>query len=69
MKLPSVQKPTVFPGFDKVWEKVEEKLDEKKEKKKIIPVWLPYGIAASLIIGLGALYLNKKEVTESVNLQ
>lgn len=61
------EEPTVFPGFDKVWEKVEEKLDEKKDKKKIIPVWLPYGIAASLIIGMGALYfLNKKEVTESV---
>lgn len=61
------EEPTVFPGFDKVWEKVEEKLDEKKDKKKIIPAWLPYGIAASLIIGMGALYfLNKKEVTESV---
>ncbi|OCA79942.1 hypothetical protein BBH99_17185 [Chryseobacterium contaminans] len=61
------EEPTVFPGFDKVWEKVEEKLDQKKEKKKIIPVWFPYGIAASLIVGLGALYfLNKKETAEPV---
>lgn len=59
------EEPTVFPGFDKVWEKVEEKLDQKKEKKKIIPVWFPYGIAASLMIGLGALYfLNKKDTLE-----
>ncbi len=28
------EEPTVFPGFDKVWEKVEEKLDEKKIKRK-----------------------------------
>lgn len=59
------EEPSVFPGFDKVWEKVEEKLDQKKEKKKIIPVWFPYGIAASLMIGLGALYfLNKKDALE-----
>lgn len=57
--------PTVFPGFDKVWEKVEEKLDQKKEKKKIIPVWFPYGVAASLMIGGGVLYfLNKKDTLE-----
>lgn len=59
------EEPTAFPGFEKVWEKVEEKLDQKKEKKKIIPVWFPYGIAASLVIGLGALYfLNKKNTLE-----
>lgn len=61
------EEPTVFPGFEKVWEKVEEKLDTKKEKKKIIPLWFPYGIAASLIIGLGAFYfMNKKDTTESI---
>lgn len=59
------EEPTVFPGFDKVWEKIEQKLDQKKEKKKIIPVWFPYGIAASLMIGMGALYfLNKKDTIE-----
>ncbi|WP_106915289.1 T9SS type A sorting domain-containing protein [Chryseobacterium aurantiacum] len=59
--------PTVFPGFDKVWEKIEDKLDKKKEKKRIIPVWFPYGIAASLMIGLGALYfLDKNNTVESV---
>lgn len=61
------EEPTVFPGFEKVWEKVEEKLDTPKEKKKIIPLWFPYGIAASLIIGLGAFYfMNKKDTAELV---
>ncbi|WP_160140193.1 TonB-dependent receptor plug domain-containing protein [Chryseobacterium sp. c4a] len=61
------EEPTVFPGFEKVWTKVEEKLDHKKDKKRNIPLWFPYGIAASLMIGLGALYfLNKKEIGEPV---
>ena len=61
----SLEEPATFPGFDKVWAKVEEKLDKKEDKKKIIPVWFPYGIAASLIIGLGAFYfINKNEVSE-----
>ncbi|WP_347219022.1 T9SS type A sorting domain-containing protein [Chryseobacterium sp.] len=61
------EEPTVFPGFDKVWAQVEEKLDQKKEKKKIIPAWFPYGIAASLMIGIGALYfLNKKDIEQPV---
>lgn len=59
------EEPTVFPGFEKVWGKIEEKLDKKEEKKRMIPLWLPYGIAASLIIGMGAFYfMNKKEATE-----
>lgn len=59
------EEPAVFPGFEKVWGKVEEKLDTKEEKKRIIPLWLPYGIAASLMIGLGAFYfMNKKAVAE-----
>ncbi|MDR6460387.1 TonB-dependent SusC/RagA subfamily outer membrane receptor [Chryseobacterium vietnamense] len=59
------EEPTVFPGFEKVWEKIEEKLDKKEDKKKIIPLWLPYGIAASLMIGLGAFYfMNKKEIAK-----
>ncbi|EJL71526.1 vWA domain-containing protein [Chryseobacterium populi] len=58
-----LEEPATFPAFEKVWEKIEEKLDKKEDKKRIIPVWFPYGIAASLIIGLGAFYfLNKKEV-------
>lgn len=61
------EEPTVFPGFEKVWGKVEEKLDQKKEKKRTIPLWLPYGIAASLVIGMGALYfINKNETVESL---
>ncbi|KAB1230909.1 vWA domain-containing protein [Chryseobacterium viscerum] len=59
------EEPTVFPGFEKVWEKIEDKLDKKEEKKRMIPLWLPYGIAASLVIGLGAFYfINKKEAAE-----
>lgn len=59
------EEPAVFPGFEKVWDKIEEKLDKKEDKKKTIPLWLPYGIAASLMIGLGAFYfMNKKEVAE-----
>ncbi|MGH1518026.1 YfbK domain-containing protein [Chryseobacterium sp. JK1] len=59
------EEPTVFPGFEKVWGKVEEKLDKKEEKKRIIPLWLPYGIAASLVIGMGVFYfMNKKENAE-----
>jgi Ca-activated chloride channel family protein len=59
-----LEEPATFPGFDKVWAQVEEKLD-KKEEKKIIPVWFPYGIAASLIIGLGAFYfINKNDAAE-----
>ncbi|CAD7797607.1 TonB-dependent receptor SusC [Chryseobacterium aquaeductus] len=61
----SLEEPATFPGFEKVWTKVEEKLDKKEEKKRVIPIWFPYGIAASLIIGLGAFYfINKKEVVD-----
>ncbi|KQS91945.1 VWA domain-containing protein [Chryseobacterium sp. Leaf394] len=52
----SSEEPATFPGFDKVWAKVEEKLDKKEDKKRTVPVWFSYGIAASLIIGLGAFY-------------
>ncbi|AZI55063.1 VWA domain-containing protein [Epilithonimonas vandammei] len=45
-----------FPAFEKVWEKVEEKLDKKENKKQIIPIWLPYGIAAGLAFTFGVLY-------------
>lgn len=57
------EEPAVFQGFDKVWAKVEEKLDTIEEKKRILPVWLPYGVAASLILGLGALYFISKNGT------
>ena len=56
----SLEEPVTFPGFDKIWAKVEEKLDKKDYKKKIIPIWFPYGIAASLMIGLGAFYFIQK---------
>jgi len=59
------EEPTVFPGFEKVWGKIEEKLDKKEEKKRAIPIWLPYGIAASLVIGMGTFYfMNKKEAAK-----
>jgi len=61
----SLEEPVTFPGFDKVWAKVEEKLDKKEDKKRIIPTWIPYGIAASLIAGLGAFYfINKNNGSE-----
>lgn len=61
----SVEEPATFQGFDKVWAKVEEKLDKKEDKKRVVPIWFPYVIAASLIIGLGAFYfINKKQVVD-----
>ncbi|MDV7698796.1 von Willebrand factor type A domain-containing protein [Chryseobacterium soli] len=57
-----LEEPETFPAFEKVWRTVEERLDKKEDQKRIIPAWIPYGIAASLIIGLGAFYfLDKKE--------
>ncbi|WP_262152311.1 vWA domain-containing protein [Chryseobacterium foetidum] len=56
----SLEEPATFNGFDKVWAKVEEKLDQKENKKRIVPIMFPYGIAASLIIGLGAFYFIEK---------
>ncbi|MDQ0782387.1 von Willebrand factor type A domain-containing protein [Chryseobacterium sp. W4I1] len=61
------EEPAVFPGFDKVWAKVEDKLDKKEEKKRALPIWFPYGVAASLIIGLGAFYfINKDKTVENL---
>lgn len=64
----NLDEPTTFPGFDKVWNKVEDRLDQKdKKKNRIIPMLLPYGIAASLLIGSGIFYFNnKKENAETV---
>ena len=63
----SLEEPATFPGFDKVWTKVEEKLDKKEDKKRIVPIWFPYGIAASLIIGLGAFYFISRNDVSEVN--
>ncbi len=55
---------TTFPSFEKVWEKVENRLDEVENitKKRIIPIWLPYSIAASLVFTFGIIYFfNQKE--------
>ena len=58
----SAQENPKFPAFEKVWEKVEEKLDKKEHKKRIIPIWLPYGIAAGLAFTFGVLYfMNDKK--------
>ncbi|MCF2218475.1 TonB-dependent receptor plug domain-containing protein [Chryseobacterium sp. PS-8] len=67
----TLEEPATFPGFDKVWAKVEEKLDRKEEKKsKIVPIWLPYGVAASLLIGSAIFYFSgkkeKAEVTQQI---
>ena len=56
---------TTFPSFEKVWEKVENRLDkvENTTKKRIIPIWLPYSIAASLVFTFGIMYFfNQKEI-------
>jgi hypothetical protein len=63
----NLEEPATFPGFDKVWAKVEERLDKKEEKKrKIITVWAPYGIAASLLMVSGIFYFtHEKENKET----
>jgi len=55
------EEPATFPGFDKVWNAVEEKLDKKQDKKKAFPMWIPYGMAASLLIGSGIFYFSDKK--------
>jgi Ca-activated chloride channel family protein len=57
----SAEENPTFPAFEKVWEKVEEKLDKKEQKKRIIPIWLPYGIAAGLALTFGVLYFMKDD--------
>lgn len=58
------EEPAGFPGFEKVWNTVEEKLDRKEEKKKkMIPAWLPYGIAASLLLGYGIFFFGDRKAT------
>lgn len=69
----SEEENTTFPNFEKVWQKVEKKLDKKEEKKRIIPIWLPYGIAAGLALTFGVLYFmndgetsNKPQIADRV---
>uniref|UniRef100_A0AAU6WLX0 Uncharacterized protein n=1 Tax=Chryseobacterium endophyticum TaxID=1854762 RepID=A0AAU6WLX0_9FLAO len=63
----TLEEPATFPGFDKVWAKVEEKLDKKEEKKrKGMGLWIPYGIAASLLIGSGIFYFTSESETPAV---
>ena len=63
---------TTFPSFEKVWEKVENRLDEVENttKKHIIPIWLPYSIAASLVFTFGIMYFfnQKEEVSNHSNI-
>lgn len=64
----SLEGPATFPGFDKVWAKVEEKLDQKQEKKqRRIPAWIPYGIAASLLIASGIFYFTSTSDQEKMS--
>lgn len=53
------------PEFENIWYKIEEKLDKKETKKRILPIWLPYGIAASLLIASGIFYFNSKNSLET----
>ena len=50
--------------FEKIWDKIEDKLDKKEAKRRILPVWFPYGIAASLAIGLGIYFFNDTQSVE-----
>lgn len=63
---------TTFPSFEKVWENVENRLDEVENttKKRIIPIWLPYSIAASLVFTFGIMYFfnQKEEVSNYSNI-
>lgn len=63
----TLEEPATFPGFDKVWNTVEEKLDKKQDKKKNIPAWIPYGIAASLLIGSGIFYFNDQKENKNTS--
>ena len=45
-----------FPDFENVWGKIENRLDKTENKKKNIALWLPYSIAASLVITIGLVY-------------
>ncbi|MEA1848108.1 hypothetical protein U9K52_04190 [Chryseobacterium sp. MHB01] len=64
----SLEEPVTFPGFDKVWSRVEEKLDQKEEKKqRKIPAWLPYGIAASLVMASGIFYFTSTADTAKIS--
>lgn len=61
---------TNFPGFEKVWDKIENRLDEteKKSSKKVLPLWLPYSIAVSVILFFGINYLLNYNDINTVNL-
>lgn len=45
-----------FPDFENVWGKIENRLDKTENKKKNIALWLPYSIAASLVITIGLMF-------------
>lgn len=63
----NLEEPATFPGFDKVWAKVEERLEKKEEKKRrIIPVWISYGIAASLLIASGIFYFTHEKQNKEI---
>ncbi|MDQ1096788.1 MULTISPECIES: hypothetical protein [Chryseobacterium] len=54
--------PVTFPGFEKVWDKVDTQLDQHLHPApKKVPSWIPYGIAASIIIGSGIFFLTGKD--------
>lgn len=61
------EEPATFPGFDKVWAKVEERLDQKEvRKRKNIPLWIPYGIAASLLVVSGIFYFTHEKQNKEI---
>lgn len=61
------EEPATFPGFDKVWAKVEKRLDQKEVKKrKNIPLWIPYGVAASLLVVSGIFYFTHEKQNKEI---
>jgi|GEM_PF-4399496 len=58
--------PVTFPGFEKVWDKVDRQLDHHLHPApKKVPSWIPYGIAASIIIGSGIFFLTGKNQADN----
>ena len=63
MRIPEINTDTLFKQLDhvevqptdQVWKNIESRLDNKK--KRIIPVFLRYGMAASLLLLVGLFYL------------
>lgn len=58
--------PVTFPGFEKVWNQVDRQLNQHQQPApKKVPSWIPYGIAASIMIGSGIFFLTGKDQADN----